>query len=1155
MTSSPGFIHLHIHSQYSLLEGALKLGQLLDLAKADKQPALGIADTNNLFGALEFSEKAAGKGVQPLLGAELALDFDAPADRIMERPHDRSHFGKSSVVLIAANEIGYANLSRLVSRAYLDGEPGRAAAQIGWLDHQNLDGVMCLTGGPEGAIDPYFAQGLDGQAETRLEALRGLFGDRLYIELQRHGLVTEQQNEAKLIDYAYRRGVPLVATNEPFFGTRGDYEAHDALLAIAAGSVVAQTERRKLTPEHYFKSRDEMQALFADLPEALDNTVEIARRASYRPRTRGPILPRFAAAPDQTAEQGMAAEAERLRTEAYEGLKRRFAKYGRDERFTVAQYEERLEFELGVIIKMKYPGYFLIVADFIQWAKAHDIPVGPGRGSGAGSLVAYATTITDLDPLRYDLLFERFLNPDRVSMPDFDVDFCQDRRGEVITYVQQKYGDNQVAQIITFGSLQAKAVVRDVGRVLQMPYGQVDRISKLIPANPANPVTLAQALDMEPQLKAMRDEDETVRDLIETAQKLEGLYRHASTHAAGIVVGERPLTELVPMYRDPRSDMPVTQYSMKWVEPAGLVKFDFLGLTTLTVIDHAVKMINRNGTPFELTDIPIDDTLTFEKLTKGDVVGVFQVESAGMRRALVDMRPDRFEDLIALVALYRPGPMANIPTYCARKRGDEDVEYLHPLLEPILAPTYGVITYQEQVQQVAKSLAGYTLAEADLLRRAMGKKIKAEMDAQRSRFLEGAEKQHGIAKALANTIFDACAKFAEYGFNKSHSAPYGYITYQTAYLKTHFFQEFQAASMTYVMGNTDKLNEFREDAKRHGIEIVAPSVNTSDAVFTARDSKIFYAIGAIKGVGQAVAEHIVEVRGDKPFADLADFATRVDPRVINKRTLETLVNAGAFDCLAPKREQAFAAIDMIVATAQRMASDEQIGITDMFAADTPEPIRLTQNFKPWDLAERLERERAAIGFHISAHPLDDYAGLFESLKVTPYLRFEHGVKEGDLSAGKLAGTIATRSDRRTKKGTPMLVMSLSDPSGSYEVIGFSEAVEQYGKILQPGRSVILTVEADERPDGVSLRLMSAIPLDEAAQKVGKTLKIETNDVKCLSSIKSQLKPGGNGRVTFVVARDQGSRLYEIDIGSGWQINPALAGAIKSFDGVVDVRLS
>ncbi|HWA18231.1 MAG TPA: DNA polymerase III subunit alpha [Devosia sp.] len=1152
--NSPGFIHLHVHSAYSLLEGALKLAGVLELAKADHQPALGIADTNNLFGALEFSEKAAGKGIQPLLGCELAIEFEPPSDRMQERNHDRGRFGKGGVVLVAQTDAGFANLSRLVSRAHLESANGVPAARLDWLSRDILDGIICLSGGPEGAIDPFFAAGLDAQAEHRLEALRELFGDRLYVELQRHGRREEQLNEPRLIDYAYRRGVPLVATNEPFFSGRADYEAHDALLAIADGAVVAQTERRKLTPEHSFKTREEMRKLFADLPEALDNSVEIAQRVSYRPKTRGPILPRFAAAPDQTEEEGMAAEAERLRVEARAGLERRFAANGLADGFTREAYEERLEFELGVIIKMKYPGYFLIVADFIQWAKAQQIPVGPGRGSGAGSLVAYALTITDLDPLRYDLLFERFLNPDRVSMPDFDIDFCQDRRGEVIRYVQEKYGESQVAQIITFGTLQARAVVRDVGRVLQMPYGQVDRISKMIPANPANPVTLAQALEMTPELRAMRDEDEQVADLLATAQKLEGLYRHASTHAAGIVIGERPLTELVPMYRDPRSDMPVTQYSLKWVEPAGLVKFDFLGLKTLTVLDNAVKMINANGTPFALSDIPIDDAPTFDKLTHGDVVGVFQVESPGMKRALVDMRPDRFEDLIALVALYRPGPMANIPTYCARKAGREDVEYLHPLLEPILAPTYGVITYQEQVQQIARALAGYTLAEADLLRRAMGKKIKSEMAAQRDRFLEGAEEK-GIAKGLANTIFDACAKFAEYGFNKSHSAPYAYITYQTAYLKAHFLQEFIAASMTYDMGNTDKLNEFREDAKRHGLEIVAPSVNTSDAAFTARNGKIFYAIGAIKGVGQAVAEHIVEARGNKPFADLADFATRVDPRIINRRTLETLVNAGAFDSLVPRREQAFAAIDAIIATAQRTTSNQSDGIMDMFASDTPEPIRLTANAPAWSLAERLERERSAIGFHISAHPLDEFSSLFERLKVIPYARFEREVKEGDRSAGRLAGTIATRNDRRTKKGTPMLSLTLSDPSGSYEVIGFSEAVEQFGKILQPNRSVILNVEADERPDGVSLRLMSAQPLEDAASKAGRLLTVFAGDEKCLVPIRAQLKPGGEGQVSFIVIRDSGAKEYEIALKGSFQLSPALAGGIKALDGVVDVRLS
>jgi DNA polymerase-3 subunit alpha len=1148
--AGPGFIHLHAHSAYSLLEGALPLGKMLELAKADHQPALGIADTGNLFGALEFSEKAAGKGIQPLIGCELAVDFLVARDR----PHDRLPPGKSSIVLIATDETGFGNLSRLVSRSFLEGENGGAAARLTWLDRETLAGIICLTGGPEGAIDPLMANGQEAMAVERLERLRDLFGDRFYVEVQRHGRAAEAPVEDQLVDYAYRHGVPLVATNEPYFPSPDDYEAHDALLAIAGGTVLAQTVRRKLSAEHYFKTRAQMVELFADLPEALDSTVEIARRVSYRPRTRGPILPRFAARPDQTELEGLAAEAAALDDMARTGLDRRIARFGMAEGMTREDYDRRLAFELDVIRRMKYPGYFLIVADFIQYAKSRNIPVGPGRGSGAGSLVAYATTITDLDPLRYNLLFERFLNPDRVSMPDFDIDFCQDRRQEVIDYVQRKYGTDQVAQIITFGTLQARAVLRDVGRVLQMPYGQVDRICKLVPANPANPVTLAQALAEVPQLRMMRDGDETVAQLLTIGQKLEGLYRHASTHAAGIVIGERPLRDLVPMYRDPRSDMPVTQYSLKWVEPAGLVKFDFLGLKTLTVIDQAVKMINRNGTAFELDKMPIDDAKTFEMLTRGDTVGVFQVESPGMRRALVDMRPDRFEDLIALVALYRPGPMANIPTYCARKAGREETEYLHPLLEPILAPTYGVITYQEQVQQIGRDLAGYTLAEADLLRRAMGKKIKSEMDAQRGRFLKGAAELHGISERLANTIFDACAKFAEYGFNKSHSAPYGFITYHTGYLKAHFAQEFFAASMTLDMGNTDKLDEFRRDAKKRGIAIVPPCVNRSDDVFNARDGKIYYAIGAIKGVGRQVAEHIVETRGDRPFTDLADFATRVDPRIINRRTLETLISAGAFDTLVPRREQAFAAIDAIIATAQRVVADRNDGIMDMFASSTPEPIRLNPHVESWSMAERLDKELAAIGFHLSGHPLDAYSELFERLRVRRWTDFEREVHDG-ATAGRLAGTISARSDRRTKKGTPMAVLTLSDQSGGYECVVFSEWLERFGNILTVGASLIISVEADERPDGIGLRLLNAQPLEAAAEKIGRRLTVFTGHQKALLPIKSQLKSGGEGQVSLIVIRDGGAREYEIELPGSYRLTSEIAGGIKALDGVVDVRLS
>ncbi|HEY4202259.1 MAG TPA: DNA polymerase III subunit alpha [Devosiaceae bacterium] len=1150
MTTGPGFIHLHAHSAFSLLEGAIQLARVLELAKADHQPAIGVADTNNLFGALEFSEKAWGKGIQPLIGCELVFDFVAED----VRDNHRGNFGKGGVVLMAATEEGFGNLSRLVSRAYLEGENGHAAARMDWLDYDNLRGVICLSGGPEGAVDPWFANGLELHAHARLDKLSDLFGDRFYIELQRHGRHMEALVEPQLIDYAYKRGVPLVATNEPFFETAKDFEAHDALLAIAGGTVLAQTERRKLTDQHYFKSREEMTALFADLPEALDSTIEIAMRTNFRPLTRGPILPKFAAAPDLSEDEAVAAEAAALAGMARDGLAKRIAVHGLAPGWTESQYSDRLEFELDIIQRMKFPGYFLIVADFIQWAKSQTIPVGPGRGSGAGSLVAWATTITDLDPLRYNLLFERFLNPERVSMPDFDIDFCQDRREEVIRYVQKKYGTEQVAQIITFGTLQARAVLRDVGRVLQMPYGQVDRICKLVPANPADPWTLERALNEVPQLRMMRDEDETVAQLLTIGQSLEGLFRHASTHAAGIVIGDRPLQELVPLYRDPRSDMPVTEYNLKWVEPAGLVKFDFLGLKTLTTIDYAVKMINRDGGKFDIDKIPIEDAATYKLYQNGDTAGIFQFESPGMRRALIDLKPDRIEDLIAMNALYRPGPMDNIPSFCDRKHGREDVEYPHDTLKTVLDETYGIIVYQEQVMQIAQLLSGYSLGEADMLRRAMGKKIKAEMDAQRERFRDGAMR-NGVSKGLSDTIFDLLAKFANYGFNKSHAAAYAWVSYQTAYLKTHYPEEFLAASMTLDMGNTDKLGDFRREAIRHKITIVPPCINRSEAVFSVLDKKVHYGLAAVKGIGRQVADHIVEVRREGgSYKDLADFATRVDSRLVNRRTLETLVNAGAFDQLVPRREQAFAAIDAVLGTAQRTNSDKNDGIVDMFASDQPEPIILPEDFEPWSLAERLEREFAAVGFHLSAHPLDAYTDLFDRLRVQKWSDFERAVKDG-ARAGRIAGTLSARQDRRTKKGTPMAIMTLTDQSGGYECIAFSEQIAQYGNVLETGRSLILEVEADERPDGISLRLIRAESIDGATEKLGRQLTVFPASERALSAIKAQLKPGGEGAVTMIVTRDQGAREYEIKLPGTFKLTAEIAGGIKALAGVVDVRLN
>ncbi|MFL4983189.1 MAG: DNA polymerase III subunit alpha, partial [Xanthobacteraceae bacterium] len=730
MSVDVDFVHLHVHSSYSLLEGALTIARLAQLAKADRQPALALTDSDNMFGALEFSEKMADAGVQPIIGTALSIDF---GDTEAGARGNGQAVARPRLVLLAAREEGYRSLMRLSSRAFLEtpsGEPPHVKRT--WLEGAT-EGLIALTGGPGGPLDAAIAGGQMELAGVRLDQLLRLFGNRLYVELQRHDAPGERATEGVLLDLAYAKGVPLVAANEPFFATAEDYEAHDALICIAEGRLVAEGDRRQLTPEHRFKTRREMASLFADLPEALASTIEIATRCAFRPHVRKPILPRF------SLEQGAPVdEAAELRRQAEEGLNARIATQGLAPGCTEAEYRERLAFELSVIEKMKYPGYFLIVADFIKWAKAHGIPVGPGRGSGAGSLAAYSLTITDLDPIRFGLLFERFLNPDRVSMPDFDIDFCQERRDEVIRYVQERYGRDQVAQIMTFGSLQARGVLRDVGRVLEMPYGQVDKLCKMVPQNPANPVSLKRAIEEEPQLQAARDSEPVVKRAFDIAQKLEGLYRHASTHAAGIVIGDRPLEELVPLYRDPKSGMRVTQYNMKWVEQAGLVKFDFLGLTTLTVLRTAVDLLKSRGVALDLSSLPLDDPKTYEALRRGEVVGVFQVESAGMKKALVDMSADRFEDLIALVALYRPGPMANIPVYCERKLGKDEGGkehwYPHAKLEPILKETFGIIVYQEQVMEVAKLLAGYSLGEADLLRRAMGKKDKNEMAKQKSRF-------------------------------------------------------------------------------------------------------------------------------------------------------------------------------------------------------------------------------------------------------------------------------------------------------------------------------------------------------------------------------------------------------------------------------------
>ena len=1138
----PDFVHLHVHSSYSLLEGALTVAKLAELAKGDHQPALALTDTDNMFGALEFSEKIAGYGIQPIVGCAMAVDFGDQE----QTPRGVHSLAPQRIVLLAAREDGYRSLMRLNSRAFLETPPNEAPhVKLAWLEAE-ADGLIVLSGGPNGPLDTALAAGQSALAGTRAEALLRLFGDRLYIELQRHGTPTEKQVEPGLLDLAYSMNLPIVATNEPFFARREDYEAHDALICIAEGRLLVETDRRQLTPEHRFKSRAEMAALFADLPEALASTVEIAQRCSFRPRTHAPVLPRFSRGVDGAAVD----EAAELRRSAEAGLERRIAAYGVSANHTLQEYRDRIDFELKVIEGMKYPGYFLIVADFIQWAKDQGIPVGPGRGSGAGSLVAYSLSITDLDPIRFALLFERFLNPERVSMPDFDIDFCQERRDEVIRYVQGRYGRDQVAQIITFGTLQARGVLRDVGRVLQMSYGEVDKLCKLVPQNPANPVTLARAIDDEPKLQAAAEASPVVRRAFEIAKKLEGLTRHASTHAAGIVIADRALSELAPLYRDPKSDMPVTQFNMKWVEQAGLVKFDFLGLKTLTVLDTAVKLVRDRGIEIDLLNIPLDDQKTYELLARAEAVGVFQLESAGMRRALLDMRPDRFEDIIALVALYRPGPMANIPTYCARKHGTEKPDYIHPKLEPILKETFGVIVYQEQVMQAAQILAGYTLGQADLLRRAMGKKIRSEMQAQRAEFVKGAT-DRGLERAQANGIFDLLERFAEYGFNKSHAAAYALVAYQTAYMKTNCPVEFMAASMTLDMGNTDKLAEFREEAKRLGIDIVPPSINRSGLAFEVEGNKIYYALGALKGVGAQAVLSIVETRGQKPFADLTDFASRINPRAVNKRVLESLVSAGAFDALDPDRAHACAGVDAMLATSQRAHDGAVRGQSELFGGQSVRETLAIPAVESWLPAERLQKEYDAIGFFLSGHPLDDYAATLKRMRVQSWAEFSRSVKAG-VSAGRLAATVVSRQERRIRSGSKMGIVGLSDPTGHYEAVLFSEGLAQYRDLLEPGTAVLLFISAELQGDEVRARIQSVEPLEAAAAKLQKGLRVFLRDRAPIESVAKRLVAKGDGEVSMILMLKDNTEV-EVKLPGRFNVSPQIAGAIKAVPGVERVE--
>ncbi|NDV52088.1 MULTISPECIES: DNA polymerase III subunit alpha [unclassified Salipiger] len=1162
--SDPRFIHLRVHTEYSLLEGAVRLKKLPGLCEAMEMPAVAVTDTNNLFAALEFSVTASGAGVQPIIGCQVDLLYFEPVPG--EKPK-----APAPIVLLAQNEQGYENLMKLNSCLYLRGDGQEPHVTLDDLQTYG-EGLICLSGGPDGPIGRHLRENRRAAAQTLLTRLHQIYEDRLYVELQRHpgenGLPPEERiAEQGHVEMAYEMGLPLVATNDVYFPKAEMYEAHDALICISEGAYVDQQEpRRRLTAQHYLKSPQEMATLFADLPEALENTVEIARRCAFMAYRRDPILPKFA---DD--------EVEELRRQANEGLQARLAVI--PHAVSVEEYQKRLDFELGIIEGMGFPGYFLIVADFIKWSKDNDIPIGPGRGSGAGSLVAYALTITDLDPLRYSLLFERFLNPERVSMPDFDIDFCMDRREETIRYVQEKYGRDKVGQIITFGALLSKAAVRDVGRVLQMPYGQVDRLSKMIPVEGVKPVSIEKALQDEPRLREEARNEEVVDRLLTYGQQVEGLLRNASTHAAGVVIGDRPLDQLVPLYQDPRSDMPATQFNMKWVEQAGLVKFDFLGLKTLTVIQNAVNLILKSGRPIhvaadgtelyappegaenQMNLIPLDDEKTYELYSAAKTVAVFQVESSGMMDALKRMKPTCIEDIVALVALYRPGPMENIPVYCEVKNGLREITSVHPLIDHILEETQGIIVYQEQVMQIAQEMAGYSLGGADLLRRAMGKKIKEAMDAERPKFEKGAA-ENGVDKKKASEVFDLLEKFANYGFNKSHAAAYAVVSYQTAWLKANHPVEFMAGVMNCDIHLTDKLAVYFDEMK-NGLKLpyVPPCINRSQASFDVVNGELVYALGALKNVGLDAMRLVVEGRGDTPFTTLFDVARRVDLKRVGKRPMEMMARAGVFDQLDKNRRRVFDSLDALVAYSaaiHEQKASAQVSLFGEAGDDLPEP-RLSP-VPDWLPAERLSEEFKAIGFYLSGHPLDDY---MPALKRRDVMTLEEATNKarGGPCIAKLAGVVAGRQERKSAKGNRFAFAQLSDPTGAYEVTLFSETLEKSREFLETGSKVVITVEATMESDQLKLLARSVGPVEQVVAGAGATgLKIWIEGASAINQIASvlsraaeQMPKAGRGPVRLCLADHGLPGEVEMDLQQDFPVTPEIKGAVKSLGGVLAVE--
>ena len=1106
------FNHLKIHSQYSICEGAAKITDLAEFCKKNKVPSIGISDTSNLCGALEFSENLSKSGTQPIIGTQINF----------------KHAGELGLVpLIAKSKKGYKSIIELSSKSFLDSDNLN-------LPHCNIEDllkigkdIIVLTGSVNGLFGKLFDKGKYNDINEIYKSLNKIFINNFYIEIQRHNDENEKNFENFNLKKSEELDIPIIATNEVFYIDKNMHEAHDALTCIGNKTYISEKNRIKYSNQHYFKSDEEMKKLFFDLPEALENNYNIIFKCNFRPIYSKPVLPNI------SSDKGGNAD-EILSKDSLDGLKEKFfknfqisqEKIEKDENFLI--YKKRLDHELKIIIEMKYSSYFLIVSDYIKWAKNNNIPVGPGRGSGAGSLVAWCLSITDVDPIKFNLIFERFLNPDRISMPDFDIDFCEEKRDLVFEYLTKKYKDS-VAHIITFGKLKARMVIRDVGRVLGLPYGFVDSISKMIPFDPSRPQSLIECINNEPRLIKLIKDDIRVKKLTDLSLKLEGLNRNFATHAAGVVIADKKLTDSVPLYKDSSTDLllPSTQFDMYSAENAGLIKFDFLGLKTLTVINKTEKLVNKNKEKFFINKINYEDKKVFDLLSSGYTVGLFQLESAGMREALINMKPNQLEDIIALVALYRPGPMANIPVYNDCKHGRQKPDYLHPMLEEILKPTYGVIIYQEQVMQIAQKLSGFTAGEADILRRAMGKKKRAELEKQKIRFIDGAL-NNGIQKDVAASIFLKILPFAEYGFNKSHAAAYAIIAYQTAFLKTYYPNEFFSASMTMDISNQNKLAEFYEELKRMKINIVRPDINKCFADFVADKENFYYALGGIKNVGFEAVSNIVNERSNNgQFKSINDFINRVNPKDINKLQLEGMVKAGAFDKLHDNRQAIFNSIPNIILKSKNIFENNAANQIDLFGPNDTQDSEIIEKINDWKFEERLKKEFESIGFFISDHPLNQFKDIFDDYNIVNFNEFNNEKNNNDIN---IAGTILKIQEKKTQKGNSYGIIKLTDLSSVFELFIFSDLLELNRDILNEGNSLILTINKniiDENNRFKRINVKKIASLKNLFNKPISNIEIFINDQKSIDKIEKILSKNGNTEVKIKIKDEKNKYIINL----------------------------